>query len=136
MSLTADGELLLTHARRVLALNREIMAQFVTPEVSGEVRLGAVDNTAEQFLPAALKRFAETHPGVTVDVTVENSKELAGRIKAKQLDLVLVTCNSSEYMSLPCEIVFSEPLVWAGLRGGVAAEQEPLPPSVQQRRRS
>ena len=130
VSLTADGELLLTHARRVLALNRDIMAQFVTPEVSGEVRLGAVDNTAEQFLPPVLKRFAETHPGVTVDVTVENSSELAERIRNKQLDLALITCDSANFSGLPVEIMFSEPLVWAGLKGGVAVEQEPLPISV------
>ena len=130
VTLTADGEMLLNHARRVLALNREIVAKFITPSVVGEVRLGAVDHTAEQFLPGVLKRFAETHPGVTVDVTVENSKELAERIRKQQLDLAIVTCDSADYSGLPVELLFQEELVWAGLKGGVAAEQHPLPISV------
>lgn len=130
VTLTADGEMLLNHARRVLALNREIVAKFITPNVVGEVRLGAVDHTAEQFLPHVLKRFAETHPGVTVDVTVENSKELAERIRKQQLDLAMVTCDSADYSGLPVELLFQEDLVWAGLKGGVAVEQQPLPISV------
>jgi len=130
VKLTSDGEILLTHARRVLALNREIISQFITPDVSGDVRLGAVDNTAEQFLPGVLKRFSETHPGVAVDVTVENSRELAQRIKKNQLDLAIVTCDSADYSGLPVEVLFTEGLVWAGLKGGVAVEQVPLPISV------
>ena len=130
VTLTMDGEILLNHARRVLALNNDIVAKFQRPEISGEVRLGAVDNTAEQFLPAALRRFSQTHPGVSVDVTVENSKELSERFEAGQLDLALVTCDSSEYRGHKVETVFSEPLVWAGLKGGVAGEQTPLPISV------
>ena len=89
VSLTPDGEMLLNHARRVLSLNREIMAKFQRPEISGEVRLGAVDNTAEQFLPTALHRFSQTHPGVSVDVTVENSKELSERFGSLEGVIIL-----------------------------------------------
>lgn len=130
VSLTADGELLLEHARRILALNRDMITQFITPEVVGEVKLGAVDYAAEQFLPAVLKRFYETHPAVVVDVIVENSAELADRIRASQLDIAMVTCDSANYSGLPVETLYREQLAWAGLKGGVAVEQTPLPVSV------
>ena len=130
VTLTTDGEVLLQHARRVLALNRQIMAQFVKPEVSGEVRLGTVDHMAEQFLPGVLKRFGETHPGITVDVIVEHSKDLAERIRKNQLDLAIVTCSATDYSGLDVEAMHKEQLVWAGVKGGVAAEQQPLPVSV------
>lgn len=130
VTLTADGEILLTHARRLLALNREVMAKFITPDITGDVRLGAVDHMAEHFLPDVLKRFAETHPGVAVDVTIENSKELACRVSKGQLDLAMVTCATTDYCGLPVEVLCKEKLVWAGLKGGVAIEQNPLPISV------
>jgi len=130
VSLTQDGLILLEHARRVLALNNEMVARFVTPDIAGVVRIGAVDHVAEQFLTKALKRFAQTHPCVVVEVTVENSVELANHIKANALDMVLVTCDSAEYQGLELETLFTEKLVWAGLRGGVCAEQVPLPISV------
>ncbi len=130
VSLTQDALLLLEHARRVLALNNEMVARFVTPNMEGEVRLGAVDHVAEQFLTTVLRRFSETHPGVVVEVTVENSAELAERMKTNQLDMALVTCNSANYAGLDLEVIFREKLVWAGLKGGICVEQTPLPISV------
>ncbi len=130
VTLTSEGEMLITHARRILALNRELMAKFQRPDISGEVRLGAVDNTAEQVLPETLKRFAETHPGIAIEATVENSAELASRVKSGKLDLALITATSEEYAGLPVEILYTEELVWAGLKCGVAGEQSPLPISV------
>ena len=41
VSLTPDGEVLISYARRLLALNRETMSRFVSPSVSGVVKLGA-----------------------------------------------------------------------------------------------
>lgn len=130
VTLNEDGELLVAHARRVLALNREIVAKFITPDVSGIVRLGAMDHATEQFLPSVLCRFNETHPGVKVDVTVENSGTLAQKFRTGQLDIALITCDSNIYSELDVEILYREALVWAGLKGGIACEQEPLPISV------
>ena len=126
--LTEDGEMLLVHARRVLALNQQMVAKFITSGVSGVVRLGAIDHATEQFLPNALRRFAETHPGVTVDVTVENSQIQEGLMKQNRLDIAIVTRQSN--VGGDFEVLFWEELVWAGLKGGVAAEQLPLPVSV------
>ncbi len=130
VTLTEDGEILLVHARRVLALNQQMVAKFITPEVSGVVRLGAVDHATEQFLPMALRRFADTHPGVTVDVTVENSALQENLIKRNELDIAILTCCDKTIKETGAEILYWEDLVWAGLKGGIAAEQVPIPVSV------
>ena len=91
VALTADGEMLLTYARRILALNREAVSLFIAPEVAGVVRLGAPDDVSERFLPGMLRRFSQTHPGVTVDVVVETSKNLLDQLGRGRLDLTLVT---------------------------------------------
>ncbi len=128
--LTEDGEMLLAHARRLLALNQQLVAKFITPEISGVVRLGAIDHAVEQFLPAALRRFAETHPGVTVDVIVENSELQETLIKKNELDIAITTVCNATIRDTEFEVLYWEDLVWAGLKGGVAAEQVPLPVSV------
>jgi len=130
VSLTDDGEMLIAHARRVLALNRDIVAKFIVPEVSGVVRVGALDYAVEEFLPVVLRRFAETHPGITVDVVVENSEPLEEKIRQGQLDIAIISCEANESASTGVEILYREKMAWAGLRGGVAAEQDPLPVSV------
>lgn len=129
VKLTADGEFLLEHARRMLALNRDALARFVQPAVQGVVRMGAPDDAAERHLPSMLRRFAETHPSVTVNVTVDSSERMLAMLKDGKLDLSLVTC-AAEFDDRGAEVLFRERLVWAVCRGGVAAEREPLPLSV------
>jgi DNA-binding transcriptional LysR family regulator len=135
VSLTHDGEILLAHARRVLALNREVVAQFITPEVAGVVRLGAPDDAAERFLPMMLKRFADSHPGIIVNVVVDGSTSLLGKVQNQQIELALVTCEKESGLKhvnpgVVTEILYYEDLVWAGVKCGVAVEKRPLPVSV------
>lgn len=129
VELTADGAFLLEHARRMLALNRDAVARFVQPEIEGVVRLGAPDDVAERFLVDMLRRFADSHPQVTVNVTVDGTDRMIGMLKRGLLDLTLITCEAG-FREDAAEVVFREQLVWAACRGGVAAEQTPLPVSV------
>jgi DNA-binding transcriptional LysR family regulator len=77
-----------------------------------------------------LRRFGESHPGVSVNVVVESSTELLARIDRKELDLTLVTCGSGFAATERAEILMSEKLVWASLKGGCAVMRDPLPISV------
>jgi DNA-binding transcriptional LysR family regulator len=130
VSLTRDGELLVEHARRLLALNRETVAKFITPDVAGEVRLGAPDDVAERFLPQMLRMLADSHPGITVNVIVDSSKILTEMVRSKSIDFSVVTCDSDAVCANGVEVLFLERLVWAAVRGGIAAEKTPLPISV------
>lgn len=130
VSLTRDGEALLVHGRRLLALNREMMTRFVKPDLVGEVHLGAPDDVAERFLPTMLRHFAETHPGVFLNVVVEGTRRLKEMVDEKTLDLAIVTAGNTVKPLDDDMIVFREPLVWAALAGGIAAEQDPLPVSL------
>jgi DNA-binding transcriptional LysR family regulator len=127
---TTDGEKLVQHGRRMLALNREMMSHFITPNVSGVVRLGAPDDMAERLLPDMLRRFTNSHCGVTVDVVVKNSTDLISDVHEGTLDLAIVTCDTDNAQNSDTEIVFREALTWAGARSGVACEKNPLPVSV------
>lgn len=127
---TPDGEKLVQHGRRMLALNREMMSHFITPDVSGVVRLGAPDDMAERLLPDMLCRFANSHCGVTVDVVVKNSTDLISDVHDGTLDLAIVTCDTDNTQNGDIEVVFREALTWAGARSGVACEKNPLPVSV------
>ncbi len=130
VTLNEHGELLLAHARRVLALNQNILSKFVEPAESGIVRLGAGDHFTEQYLPNLLCQFRDVHPGIQVDVIVDNSKEIADAFRRDQLDIALLGCTDANYDGLTVELICEEDLVWAGARNGVAVEQVPLPISV------
>jgi len=128
--LTQDGDMLLEHGRRLLALNRDVMSRFLDPGLSGEVRLGTPDDLAERFMPAMLRRFADTHPGIAVNVVVDGSQRMNEKLNEGRLDIAIVTCGAGHNRSEPAEVLLEEQLVWAVAKGGICAEQTPLPISV------
>src|SRR5690606_14320736 len=81
VTLTTDGEILLGYARRLLAINREAVSKFIIPDIVGVVRLGSPDDYGERILPHVLKRFAQTHPSIAVDVTIDQSRNLMRRME-------------------------------------------------------
>lgn len=91
VELTTHGRYLLARAREILALNDEVMATFRAPVLAGRVRLGTPDDYAFGYLPPILRRFADSHPAVDVDVSCAPSEELADHVRAGLLDVALVS---------------------------------------------
>jgi len=129
VSLTTEGEMLLGYARRMLAINREAVSKFIVPDITGVVRLGAPDDFGERILPQVLKRFAQSHPSIAVDVVIDQSVNLRRRMDDRALDITLLT-NSVKVSLEGAETLMTEPIVWAGAKGGCAHMKEPLPVSL------
>ena len=129
VTLTNDGEMLLGYARRMLSINREAVAKFIVPDISGVVRLGSPDDYGERVLPHVLKRFAQSHPSIAVDVVIDQSSNLRRRMDDRTLDITLLT-NSYKSSAVGAEVLLTEAIVWAGAKGGCAHLREPLPVSL------
>ena len=109
--LTPHGEFLLERSRELLALNDQIWSSFRTPTVQGTVRLGTPDDYALRYLPTILKRFAETHPAVQVDVLCLPSHDPIERMRKGELDLTLCS-EGTEPTSWPAVALWRAPLSW------------------------
>ncbi|MFC5697356.1 LysR family transcriptional regulator [Pseudomonas sp. GCM10022186] len=74
ISLTAHGRLVLEHARRLLDGSRALRSAVTQLDNldSGELRLGAGPYPAARLVPRALGRFASRHPGVRVQLSLDN----------------------------------------------------------------
>lgn len=130
VAVTDVGEQVVQHGRRMLALNREMMARLMTPEVAGVVCLGAPQSMTDSTLPELLSRFAASHCCVTVNVVIDSSVSLLQKVREGELDLALVILEPGERRTDHVEVLSREPLTWAGARNGVAFEERPLPVSV------
>ncbi|MEM8591067.1 MAG: LysR substrate-binding domain-containing protein [Pseudomonadota bacterium] len=128
--LTDDGERVLAHARRMLALDQEFRAEFDPRALRGEVRLGIPDDVAERYLPDMLRRFCCTYPGVQVNAMVANTRPMLDMIAERRLDIAIITRLPSQAAERPAEVLYSERLVWAGSKCGIAHEMDPVPVSV------
>lgn len=87
--LTEEGQVFLEEARRVLAQARS--AEAVLDELNGlkrgTLRVVASQTIAAYWLPAPLSAFRRQFPGVTVDLKIGNTEQVAAHIREGQSDL-------------------------------------------------
>jgi len=124
-TVTPAGAILLGPARRLLALNDEIVSDAAEPPLAGTVRLGTPEDFATTHLPGVLARFAETHPGVTLEVTCDLTLNLQQRFRGGDFDLVLVKREPAR--RAPGIAVWREPLVWVAGERVALGGRETLP---------
>lgn len=89
LALTEAGETVLRYARRMLALNDELLATVRDAEVAGTVGLGCPQDFAEAMLPAVLTQFTRLYPAVQFEVRIEGNAALVEAVGRGQLDLAL-----------------------------------------------
>ena len=126
ITLTTHGRYLLPRVRQILALNDEVITTFRAPTISGTVRLGTPDDYALSHIPGVLRRFAETHPAVQVDVLCSSSTDLVERLKAGELDLTLVS-DGNQPRNWPAVPLWRGPLSWITSTQYAPHRQDPLP---------
>lgn len=127
LSLTPDGERLLGHARRVLALNDEIWGMMTSPGIAGEVKIGVPGDILAPFMPPILKNFSKAWPRVDVTLVVDATPSLLELLRRGEIDLTLTTervCGDDG------EVLLADRLVWAGAKEGDAHKRNPLPVSL------
>src|ERR671939_28353 len=121
--LTAEGERLLEHARRIVRLNEEAVALFAKDTLEGHVRLGTPDDYADRFLPEILARFARSNPRVEVSVICEPSLTLMELARTGDIDLSIVTACGEANTS----VVRQEPLLWVTSQAHGIEQEDVIP---------
>ncbi len=121
MLLTAEGELLLGYARRILRLQGEALNSLRAPHMVGLVRIGTPDDYVTRFLPGVLARFAQAFPLVQVEMHCEPSFQLLQR---QDLDLTIVTREPGKEIG---QLLRQEEVVWAQAENAMLHERSTLP---------
>lgn len=107
LALTPEGEILLSYARRMLALNDEALRAIRGETLQGEVRLGMQEDFGESVMPEVLGEFHRQHPELRMIARVDRNPPLLRGVAANELDLALVWQEGREG-----DYVRSEPLAW------------------------
>ena len=124
VSTTAQGELLLTYARRMLTLNDEAMGRMAGEAWEGELVLGAPHDVVYPHIPGVLARFARSHPRVRVTLVSSVTRALKDRLGRGEADLILTT---EDRLDPGGETLALSQMVWIGAPGGEAWRKRPLP---------
>lgn len=124
IGLTAEGEQLLSYARRMLALNDDIYARLTSQEYEGEITLGVPHDIIYPYIPPILRRFAADYPRVQIRLVSAPTKQLREMFDRGECDVILTT---EEQPGPGGEVLVTLPLVWVGATGGSAWKSRPLP---------
>ncbi|HEY2436702.1 MAG TPA: LysR family transcriptional regulator, partial [Solirubrobacteraceae bacterium] len=114
VSLTEAGELLVVRARRIMAEIEaaEIELQALRGMYAGHVTLGAMHTMGPVDVSLALALFAARHPNVQLTVREHASEEMAGMLRADELDLAFLSVTERvESHGLGLHQLVSEELV-------------------------
>ncbi|MDN5203690.1 LysR family transcriptional regulator [Fulvivirgaceae bacterium BMA10] len=96
ISLTTEGELLLSYAKRILELYDKLEDDFLTlnnkfPE---KITIGASTTISQYILPSLLSRFKSVYPKTTITLLNDNSENIESLIINKQIDIGLTEGNT------------------------------------------
>ncbi|MFN4156345.1 MAG: LysR family transcriptional regulator [Paracoccaceae bacterium] len=123
VALTAAGEQLLGYARRMLALNDEVMGRLTRDPHEGEVVLGVPHDIVYPVIPQVLQHFARTFPRMKVSLISSFTRVLKTQFGRGECDIILTT---EDTVDLGGVTLAELPLVWVGAPGGVAWKGRPL----------
>ncbi len=121
VTLTEDGERLLSYARRILALAEEARDVLGRPEAEGAVRLGIPEDFAAYRLTKLLAGFARSRPGLRLDVRADQSIYLRRDLERGDLDLALLKRDAGEKGGIA---VWPERVHW------VTSKTDPVDPQL------
>lgn len=123
IALTASGEQLLVYARRMVALNDEVVERLTDQAYEGEIVLGVPHDIVYPAIPQVLKQFHTAFPRVKVQLVSSYTRGLKEQFGRGACDLILTTETS---LDPGAETLCRKPLRWVGAPGGAAWRQTPL----------
>ncbi len=123
VALTADGELLLGYARRMLVLNDEVFGRLTETAHEGEIVLGVPHDIVYPAIPQVMRRFAKEFPKMRVTLLSSFTLTLKEQFARGECDVIITT---EDGLAAAGETLAELPLVWIGAQGGTAWKQRPL----------
>lgn len=123
IALTAAGDQLLGYARRMVALNDDVIGRLTHQAYEGEIVLGVPHDIVYPAIPLVLQRFNATHPRVRVNLISAYTRQLKEEYARGACDLILTTETVG---GEGAETLAELPLIWIGAPNGSEWRKRPL----------
>ena len=120
---TGAGEQLLGYARRMLALNDEVLGRLTGPDFEGELSLGVPHDIVYPAIPRVMHRFAGAFPRMKVSLVSSYTARLKRMQARGEIDVLLTTESGVDAGG---ETLQERRLVWVGSEGGQVWTRRPL----------
>ncbi len=123
LALTEAGVVVLDYARRILALNDELLDTMQGTSIAGNISLGCTQDFAS-ILPSVLSQFSLLYPRMQIELRIEGNAALADAVEASQIDLAVVIGHEGRAAA---QTAGHLDLVWIAASGFALPQDQPLP---------
>jgi DNA-binding transcriptional LysR family regulator len=123
VQLTEQGEILLSYARRILALHKEA-EQRLGRNGAGLIRIGAPDYFDFQILASLLGQFRTSYPAVRLQVELGIGPDISALLDQGDLDIAIVASEVGEGEGVS---LCRERRIWAAGKSMQLDPQTPAP---------
>ncbi len=103
LRITAAGELLLGHAREIVAIHEHLEQSMKNINARRTLRIGATLTIGNTMMGSLVEKLAASYPDIDVTVFVDNTRIIEHRLIHNELDIALVEgiITRSEIMTQP-----------------------------------
>lgn len=126
LALTEGGEVALSYARRILALNDELLDATQGANLAGHIRVGCPQDFA-LILPSVLSQFTSLYPRMQIELHIEGNAALVDAINKSRIDLAVAIGQEEQ---AGAHTVGRLDLVWIAASNFVPPPKQPLPLAV------
>lgn len=110
LTLTPDGQLLLSYAERFLQLSMETLEALNAGKPSGVFRIGTMESTAAARLPEILSRYHRLYPDVRIELEADTAGGLIERLSNHDIEIGFVA-EPVSFEKISTQPIFEEELV-------------------------
>jgi DNA-binding transcriptional LysR family regulator len=126
LALTENGEVVLSYARRILALNDELLDVTQRAGVSGVIRFGGPQDFAS-VLPQVLSHFASLYPRMQIELLIEGNASLLEAVQSARIDFAVIIGGDGAGAG---ETIGHLEIAWIAAASFNLREGQPLPLAV------
>ena len=92
LRITEVGETVFAYAQQIFSLSGKLLESLeeIHNLQTGRLALGASTTPGEYLLPLAVGRFRQIYPGISVELSIANTRTITQRILNQELDLGMV----------------------------------------------
>lgn len=91
LTLTAEGQVLLTYAEQLLRLSSEAEAALRNRAPRGTLRIGTLESTAAARLPPLLSTYHHRYPDVRIELVTGDTTALIERVRSFDIEAAFVS---------------------------------------------
>lgn len=126
LALTEAGEVALSYARRILALNDELLDTLQGAKLSGHIRIGCPQDFAAA-LPPVLSHFASLYPQMQIELLVDGNASLLEAVRTSRIDMAAIIGHEPDANG---QIIGQLDIMWIAASTFTPPRKQPLPLAV------